>query len=110
MNFKSWKDFYIFVRDYAKYSCLNCKYGSDKDKTKSDAPESDVKYSHHFCTYWVAMVRWDLQPFVCKHWKNGDDKVLPEDDDLFLLDEHILKKLEKGNRKWSIEEIREMVS
>lgn len=108
MKFKSWRDFYIFVRDYAKYSCLNCQF-CGKNLDVDDESLKDGDYARHFCSYFMAMVRWDIQPFVCVNWKSEDGDPLPEDDDLFLLDEHILKKLEKGSRKWSIEEIRELL-
>ena len=107
MKFKSWKDFYLFVREFAKYSCLNCKYGSSK-KLEFES-DNDIGYCNHFCAYWVAMVRWDLQPFVCKHWESNDGVELPEDDELLTLSEHILKKLEKGNRKWSIDDVKELL-
>lgn len=109
MQFKSWRDYYLFVKEFAKYSCLNCEYGGD-DEVGDD--ESDVVYSNHFCKYWVAMVRWDLQGFICQHWKSDiDGKGLPDDKDeeMFTLNEHIFKKLQKGNRKWSIEEIKELL-
>ena len=108
MKFKSWRDYYIFVKDFAKYSCLNCRHCGKH--LNLDEEHSDTAYSNHFCIHWVAMVRWDLQGFVCSHWESSDGDKLPDDDTLFNLGEHILKKLEKGNRKWSIEEIKELIS
>lgn len=108
MMFKSWRDYYIFIRDYAKYSCLNCKYcGCDVDV--DDESNTDSTYVYHFCAYHMAMVRWDLQSFLCQYWISKDGERLPDDDTLFDLSEHILKKLEKGDKKWSIEEIRELL-
>ena len=107
MNFKSWKDYYLFVKEFVKYSCLNCRYGTSNGVEPISS--KDIAFASHFCTYYVAMVRWDLQGFICQNWESYDGETLPDDDELFTIDEHILKKLEKGNKKWSIEEIRELL-
>lgn len=108
MKFKSWRDYYLFIKEFAKYSCINCKHSS-ADIIDTSVEHSDGDYARHFCAYHMAMVRWDLQGFLCSHWSSIDDESLPNDDVLFTIDEHILKKLEKGNRKWSIEEIKELL-
>ena len=107
MKFKSWRDYYLFVKEFAKYSCINCKYSS-ADKIDTSIEHSDSEYAQHFCIHYVAMVRWDLQGFLCQNWESSDGETLPNEVELFTLSEHILKKLEKGNKEWSIEEVRKL--
>jgi hypothetical protein len=106
MKFKSWKDYYIFIRDYAKYSCLNCSYCGNHVDT--DEYNSDVAYTHHFCAYYMAMKRWDIDTFVCPQWKSVDGEPADLEDVLFTIDEHTMRKFEK-NRLWTIDEIREVL-
>ena len=111
MEFKSWRDYYIFIKDYAKYSCLNCEYsGHELDLSEH---QSDTAYSHHFCAYWMAMRRWDMQMFVCRHWKHKDTgKQLSEhdgDEEVFTIPASVMEKLHETDKKWSIEEIKELL-
>ena len=111
MNFKTWRDFYLFVREYAKYSCCNCKHSSAGTVDVDDPSNKDTAYARHFCSHFVAMVRWDLSPVVCKHWESKDGDKLPKDDNLLTLSEDVLKILEEDeDKKWTFKEVVEVAN
>ena len=110
MQFKSWRDYYIFLRDYVKFSCLNCKYTGKLLDT--DEEHTDGEYARHFCTYNIAIVRFDFQT-LCSNWINEDTyEELPEIDERnFLFDEKYDAVFEeRPYKRWSIEEIREVLN
>lgn len=108
MRFKSWRDYYLFIREYVKFSCLNCRYCGDK--LDVDEEHTDGDYARHFCTFNIAMVRFDFQT-LCTEWESPDGHKLPYDDERnFLFDEELDKMFDEDDGKlWSIDEIREVI-
>ena len=101
VRFKSWDDCYLFMRDYGKFTCLNC----DHSGANLDAIEQRI-----FCSEWIAMVELQFQ-FVCDKWSQGDEVITDENMDcpMWDLSEDILKTLEETDKEWTIEEIKELV-
>lgn len=108
VEFKSWRDTYLFLLNYGTFSCLNCKYcGHNLDLS---ADNSEFAYSHHFCSEWVSMVDFNFQ-FVCEKWTdtNGNNLQGREDECVFNLSDEVIKKLSSMDKKWSFEEIEELI-
>lgn len=107
VEFKSWRDTYLFLLKYGKFSCLNCKYGGHN--LDLNANNSDFEYSHKFCTEWIAMVDFAFQ-FVCEKWTDEDGNTVKgrEDECAFNLPDKVIEKISDG--KWSFEEIEELVN
>ena len=110
VEFQSWRDFYIFLRDYCNFSCLNCYYGgSDVDLNKE---HTDSEYAHVFCKESISMVRLDLMS-LCVNWHDKDTgKSLKEFGDarLFDLTDGQLDALNNRTEKWSIDEVRALIN
>lgn len=110
VEFKSWRDAYLFLKNYGNFTCLNCEHSSHNLDT--DSEHTDSEYIHLFCMEWVSMVRLDFQ-FCCSKWKHEENgKVLEdygEDCYLWSISEDIIDSLENG-KKWSIEEIEEEIA
>ena len=93
VKFKSWRDSYLFLKEYGSFTCLQCK-GCNHNLDMS-VEHSDSEYARFFCTKTISMVRLDFQ-FVCPEWENENgDKITDEDE---------------KNGEWSIDEIRELVN
>ena len=111
VQFATWKDYYAFIRDYGVFSCLNCHYGA-KEVYTDDEEHKDTEYAHVFCTESILMVRLDMMT-VCTKWTGKDGKRLidfGEDTNQWSISDEVIDKLnEDTDRKWSIEEIREVI-
>ena len=108
--FETWKDNYIFLRDFANASCLNCHYGGTK-YTDDSEEHTNSEYAHVFCTQHISMVRLDFMT-VCAEWKHEDTGVSIEDigdEKLWKLSDNVIDKLDVDDKRWSIDEIRELV-
>lgn len=111
MRFKSWKDNYIFLRDYGNCNCLNCYYGGAVYTDDSET-HTDTEYAHLFCRESISMVRLDFM-IVCAKWRHQDTgKSIEEvkEDDMWLLSSEVIDILDKDNREWSIEDIKRLVN
>lgn len=107
--FKTWRDAYIFIRDYSNFSCLNCKYGGANIDTTQEHPDST--YVYLFCKNAIAMVRLDFIT-VCNEWTNNQDKTLkdyPEDTPLYNLPEDVMEILEKEDDHITIEYVESLI-
>ena len=109
VEFKSWRDTYLFLLNYGKFSCLNCKYGGHNWDLTAD--NSEFAYSHHFCVEWVAMIDFAFQ-FVCEKWIDDEGNTVEgkEDECAFNLPQEVLDVIVKDDKKWTFEEIEELVN
>ena len=108
MRFKSWRDYYIFARDFMKHSCLNCKYGGAR--VDLDSEHSDFEYASVFCTYNISIVRFDFQTLCVSYVNEKTFKELPKEDIWnFKFPEKMKYVFDDPNKKWSIEEVREAI-
>lgn len=112
VEFKSWRDSYLFLKNYGNFTCLNCKHSNHNLDTNVE--HTDSEYVHLFCTEWISMVRLDFQ-FVCSRWKDRENgkglKDYGEGCDMWNLSDGVLNIIEdKRNGKWSIEEIEELIN
>lgn len=111
-QFKTWKDYYSFLRDYGVFTCLNCHFGA-KEVYGDDEEHKNSDYAYVFCTNQISMVRLDMMT-VCGKWTHKDTgKELEDyDDDIsqWNLPDQIIDKLDEVGKEWSIEEVRELVS
>lgn len=108
VEFKTWKDTYLFILNYGRFSCLNCKHCDHNMDLSVD--HSDFEYSHHFCTEWAAMVDFGFQ-FVCEKWSDDEGNTVDgkEDECAFNLPQNVLDALVNEDKKWTFEEIRELM-
>ena len=110
VQFKSWKDYYIFLRDYGVFTCLNCHYGGNK--LSDDEEHSNQDYAYVFCIHHIAMVRLDMQTF-CINWadsKTGKElKDLGLDTSQWSIPDEIIDLLDEPDKEWSIDEVREAI-
>ncbi len=112
VNFKSWRDCYLFLKNYGNFTCLNCKGSSHNLDT--DIEHTDSEYARFFCSKTVAMVRLDFQ-FVCSQWEHKDTNESLKDladkgcEETWNISDRALEILDQGDRKWSFEEIKELV-
>ena len=104
VEFKSWRDTYLFLLNYGKFSCLNCKYGGHN--LDLDAENSEFAYSHNFCVEHLGMVDFAFQ-FVCAKWVGENGETLDMDECAFDLPDEVIDKIRVG--KWSFEEIRDLI-
>lgn len=109
VEFKSWKDTYMFLLKYGKFSCLNCKKGGHNLDLTAD--NSEFTYSHLFCNEWVSMVDFAFQ-FVCERWTDGETSMddVDKSECPFDLSDEVLEVLsDPNNGKWTIEEVDRLV-
>lgn len=106
--FKSWRDTYLFMLNYGKFSCLNCKHGGHN--LDLDAENSEFAYSHNFCSEHIAMIDFAFQ-FVCDKWTDKEDNTIDgrEDECIFNLPDSVIDIITSDDRKWTFEEIKELV-
>ena len=107
VQFASWRDAYLFLRDYANFSCLNCKYSNHNLDVNEE--HTDHEYVTVFCKDAMAMVRMDFQ-FVCGRWVHQDNGKTVEDiKDCFSwnLPQEVIDIIENESdgKYWSIEDI-----
>ena len=107
VKFKSWRDTYLFILNYGKFSCLNCTHGGHNLDLNEE--HSDFNYSHHFCKEWIAMVDFSFQ-FVCDRWADKDGNTLDgrKGECAFNLPSEVIEAIQDGN-EWSYEAIRDLV-
>ena len=109
VEFKTWRDYYIFLKDYTNFSCLNCYYSGTGVDLSRDHPDST--YAYVFCMESISMVRLDMMS-LCGNYKNEDTgKSLEEygDAPLFDLSDEVINQLNETGKKWSIEEVKELL-
>jgi hypothetical protein len=114
VKFKSWKDAYLFLKEYGNFSCLNCK-GSNHN-LDTDIEHTDTEYARFFCSTTVAMVRLDYQ-FYCRYWRHKDTGESIEDlvskgcEHTWNLPRDVIDFIEdEGNKRlWSVDEIRGLI-
>ena len=109
VKFKSWRDSYLFLKEYGSFTCLQCKNCNHNLDTSKE--HSDFEYSHFFCTEQIAIVDFSFQ-FTCMEWENEDGETINEsnkDECIFNLPVEVIEQLESKNKKWTIEEIRGLV-
>lgn len=109
IEFKTWRDSYIFLKDYATCSCLNCVH------TKADldlsVDHSDSEYARHFCTHHIAMVNLSFMT-VCQNWEdeNGNTIASKGDEKVWKLSEEEMNLLlAEDGKLWGIDEIKEFL-
>lgn len=110
VEFKSWRDYYIFLKDYCNFSCLNCYYGGTHVDLSKE--HTDSEYAHVFCRESISMVRLDLMS-LCAKWVDEDTgKSLEEfiDAPLFELSDDVINKLDETGKKWTIDELRALLN
>ena len=109
VEFKTWRDAYIFLKDYCNASCLNCHYnGSKVDLSKEN---EDIKYVRVFCLENISMVRLDKGLICCAKWEHKESRDTVKDKGdmpLWNLSDAVLEKLDDGERR-TIEEIKEII-
>ena len=112
VQFKTWKDYYAFIRDYGVFTCLNCHY-SGIEPYSDDEEHTDSEYAHLFCMESIMMVRLDMFN-VCTKWVSRDGRSLidlGENTNQWSVSDEVIDKLnEDPNKMWSIEEVREVIS
>ena len=108
VEFVSWRDTYLFLLNYGRFSCLNCKYGGHNLDLTAD--NSEFAYSHHFCSKWVSMVDFSFQ-FLCEKWTDDKGNTVDgkENECAFNLSQTVLDVLVNEDKKWTFEEIKELV-
>ena len=108
MKFRSWKDYYLFLMKYCKYSCLNCKYGGAR--VDLNEKHSDIEYARLFCTYSVSMVRFEFHTLCTNYVNDMNFKGLPKGEVwLFSFPEKLGEIFDDDAKEWSIEEIEEAI-
>ena len=110
VRFKTWKDNYIFLRDFGNCTCLNCHYGG-AEYTDDSETHTDSEYAHLFCRESISMVRLDMM-IVCANWRHKDTgKSIEEfsEENMWKLDEKAIDVLDDDDREWTIEEIRSIL-
>lgn len=98
------------MRDFANFSCLNCRYGGAKYHDDSET-HTDGEYARLLCTKFVSIVRLDLQ-FVCAEWVHEETSQTIEDiRDKFSwnLPQDVIDKIESNDTMWSVEDIKELL-
>ena len=108
MKFKSWKDKYLFLKEYANASCFNCKYcGELKDSN------DDRDYVRTFCTKHISIVEFQFQ-VLCGEWEHEDthEKLneFEEDTPFFKINDGLLNKLDKYEKELNFEEIQKIIN
>ena len=109
VQFKSWRDAYLYMKEYGNFTCLNCQYGRANLDTGDG--HSDTHYARMFCREWVAMVHLEKQ-FVCEKWKHrrtGETLNGNLDCDMWNIPEEVAEIIDEDGTKWSFEEIRGLV-
>lgn len=109
MKFKSWKDQYKFIEEYATASCIDCFYGGEIKES-----EDDGDYKRLFCTRHIAMVEFAFQ-FLCTEWEDKESRKdlnqsFDEDTGLFKISDELLQELDDNNIEWTFDEIKERIN
>ena len=109
VQFASWKDSYLFLKEFGSFTCLQCSGCNHNLDTSVE--HTDGEYARFFCIETISMVRLDYM-FTCSYWKGKDGKTIDESDMdkcIFNLSADVLEKLDVEDKKWTIEEIRQLV-
>ena len=109
MECESWRDFYIFLKDYCKFSCLNCFYGGARLDLSEE--HSDNEYARLFCTENISMIRLDFQT-ICSKWQHHTSRKQLKDfvgEDRFDFSDEVADILDNTDKKWTIKEIRSLI-
>ena len=109
VQFKTWRDSYLFLKEFGNFTCLNCKHSNHNLDT--DVEHTDMEYASLFCTEHISMVRLDFQ-FCCDKWEHQDtgEKLTDFDENcrVIKLSDEAIDFLDDKSKEWSIEEIREV--
>lgn len=109
VRFKTWRDSYLFLKEYGNFTCLNCKYSTHNLDTSIN--HTDMDYASLFCTKTISMVRLDLQ-FCCDKWEHEQtgDKLKDMDMDCMVwkVPYELLDVFDDKSKEWTIEEINEV--
>ena len=109
VQFDSWKDSYLFLKEFGSFTCLQCT--GCKHNLDTTVEHSDNEYARFFCIKTVSMVRLDFQ-FTCREWENEKGDTIKDSDMdkcIFNLPMGAIDELDNTDKKWKIEEIRELV-
>lgn len=107
VEFKTWKDAYLFLKRYNKYTCLQCKYYNIE--LDDDKEYSDVEYVRFFCSNQMSMVRLDFQQ-CCDRWENENGlKLINFEDTLYTFNEEITNILSQTTEKLSIKDVEKII-
>lgn len=104
MKFKSWKDQYLFVKEYATCSCFNCRYGGEIKES-----DKDSDYVRTLCTRTLAMVDFQFQFPLCAEWENNDGKTLSDHEGELLFSIDGIEEIDNDLHEWTFEEIMEKI-
>lgn len=108
VQFKSWKDKYLFLQKYYNYTCLQCKH---YHKDLNDEEEyKDSEYARFFCPHMIAMVRLDFQ-LCCHEWEDKEGNPIPSEEDVkvFNFSDKIADILDAQENPVSIEDIETII-
>ena len=109
MKFKTWKEQYLFVKEYANACCFDCRYGGEIKETTG----KDSDYVRTFCSKFISMVDFQFQFPLCAEWENKDGQMLNDisDDDttIFRIDDDLLDSLDT-DYEWTFEELKERIN
>lgn len=100
VGFKEWRDYNLFMQNYAKCCCQNCTGWID----------SAMDDGRFVCMRTVSPVRLDMIS-VCVEWQNKNGKTLDDYDRSFPLwiSENVWEKLIEIEEDLTFEEIREII-
>ena len=110
VQFATWRDSYLFLKEFGSFTCLQCSGCNHNLDTSVE--HTDGEYARFFCTKTIAMVRLDFM-FTCPEWENTDGETIGESDMdkcIFNLPVEVIEKLDVDGKKWTIEEVRELVN
>ena len=99
VQFKSWKDANLFLKEYASASCMNCKYGPN-----------ELDKGQFVCMKTLSPIRLDMVR-VCVEWEN-DGKTFDDlkNHNAFNLSEKLIDEIEKLDGFVTFEMIKDLVS
>ena len=111
VQFKSWRDAYLFLKEYGNFTCLNCRHSNHNLDTAIE--HTDSEYVHLFCTEWISMVRLDFQ-FCCSKWEHKETGKSLDDygEDCYIwnIPSSVIDAIEdEKNGQWTIQEIEELI-
>ena len=109
VNFKTWRDAYIFLKEYCSASCLNCYYNGSKVDLNEE--HKDIEYVRVFCLENISMVRLDKGLICCANWEHHESrKTLKDmgDAPLWKLSDEVIELLDT-EEKVTIDEVKELI-
>lgn len=110
VKFASWRDSYLFLKEYGSFTCLQCT--GCKHNLDTSVEHEDSEYARFFCIKTISMVRLDFQ-FTCREWENDDGETIKDTDMdkcIFNIPLSVIDILDEPDKEWTIEEIRSIVN